>query len=200
MAVNALRYGTRFPRITLEAITCVTQKNITELEEIKKLLISLGIRRWRVFDIFPKGRAESNDLLRITSNQLKYLMDFIAATQKEGRIATEYGCDGFLGDMENRARKGYMFCRAGINVASVLADGSISACPSLRADYIQGNIYKDKFLDCWNNRFEVMRNRSWTKTGKCDTCEVFNWCEGNGLHLRDERTGKLLYCQYDMLK
>ncbi len=200
MAVNALRYGTRFTRMALEAITCVTQKNITELDEIKRLLISLGIKRWRIFDIFAKGRAQSNDLLRITSNQFKYIMDFILAVKKEGRISVDYGCDGFLGALENRARPGYMFCRAGINVASVLADGSISACPSLRADYIQGNIYKDKFMDCWHNRFEVMRNRSWMKTGKCASCEVFNWCEGNGLHLRDEKTGELLYCQYEMLK
>lgn len=200
MAVKALRYGTRFNGITLEAITCVTQKNITELEQIKKLLISLGIRRWRVFDIFAKGRACETDLLRITSNQLKYLMDFIVAVRKEGIIDAQYGCDGFLGSFENVARRGFMFCRAGINVASVLADGSISACPSLRADYIQGNIYKDDFVKCWQSRFEVMRNRSWTRTGQCKSCEVYNWCEGNGLHLRDEKTGKLLMCQYEMLK
>ena len=200
MAVNALRYSTKFPRIASEAITCVTQKNIAEFDEIKRLLISLGIKRWRLFDIFMKGRAKENDLLRITSNQFKYMIDYIAATKREGRIDLEYGCDGFLGSMENVARKGYMFCRAGVRVASVLADGSISACPSLRSDYIQGNIYKDSFLDCWSNRFEVMRNRSWTRTGKCKNCEVYDWCEGNGLHLRDEKTGELLYCQYEMLK
>ncbi len=199
-AVNALRYGTRFSRIALEAITCVTQKNIAELDQIKKLLISLGIRRWRVFDVFMKGRARGTDLLRITSNQFKYLMDFIVSTKGEGVIDTQYGCDGFLGALEKRARKGYMFCRAGISVASVLADGSISACPSLRADYIQGNIYRDGFLDRWHNGFEVMRNRSWTKTGKCASCEVYNFCEGNGLHLRDEKSGELLICQHEMLK
>ena len=198
--MNALKCSLKYPKIVCEAITCVTQKNITELHEIKKLLISLGIKRWRIFDIFPKGRAVDNDLLRITSNQLKYVLDFIAETRREGKILLQYACDGFLGNMENVVRSGYMFCRAGINVGSVLADGSISACPSLRADYIQGNIYKDDFLECWNNKFKIMRDRSWMKTGKCANCEVFNWCEGNGLHLRDEKTGELLYCQYEMLK
>ncbi len=199
-AANALAYSSKFPKIVCEAITCVTQKNITELNEIKKFLIGIGIKKWRLFDIFMKGRALTNDLLRVTSNQLKYIIDFIADTRREGKIDLQYACDGFLGRMENIARKGYMFCRAGINVGSVLADGSISACPSLRADYIQGNIYKDDFLECWNNKFQIMRDRAWMKTGKCAKCDVFDWCEGNGLHLRDEKTGELLYCQYDMLK
>lgn len=44
-----------------------------------------------------------------------------------------------------------------------------------------------------------MRDRSWTKTGKCSDCSVYDYCEGNGLHLRDESTGELLVCHYDML-
>lgn len=199
-AAGALRASARYPKIITEAITCVTQKNIGEFDQIKRLLISLGVKRWRLFDIFPKGRAKENDLLRVTSNQFRYMMDFIAATRREGRIELQYGCDGFLGAMEKRVRPGYMFCRAGVSVASVLADGSISACPSLRDDYIQGNIYRDNFLDCWNGRFGIMRDRSWMKTGKCLDCEVYQWCDGNGLHLRDEKTGGLLYCQYEMLK
>jgi len=78
--------------------------------------------------------------------------------------------------------------------------GSGSQRQSGAADYIQGNIYKDRFLDRRHNGFEVMRNRSWTRTGKCAACEVYNYCEGNGLHLRDEKSGELLTCQNEMLK
>ena len=109
------------------------------------------------------------------------------------------GCEGFLGAFEGRCRNNYFFCRAGISIGSVLADGSISACPSLRGDYIQGNIYNESFATCWNTRFDTMRNRQWTKTGECASCKVFTWCNGNGLHLLNEKTGELLMCQYAML-
>ena len=103
-------------------------------------------------------------------------MEFIKAGRAEGRIEPSFSCEGFLGPYEGEVRDDFFFCRAGINIGSVLADGSISACPSLRADYSQGNIYKDSFLDVWNNRFQVMRDRAWTKTGKCLDCGAFKWC------------------------
>ena len=54
-------------------------------------------------------------------------------------------------------------CGAGVNVGSVLADGSISACPSIRSDYSQGNIYKDDFLEVWKNGYNEYRDRSWMR-------------------------------------
>ena len=45
-----------------------------------------------------------------------------------------------------------------------------------------------------------MRNRDWMKNGKCSDCEVFDWCSGNGMHLRDFKTKKVVTCQYNELK
>jgi radical SAM protein with 4Fe4S-binding SPASM domain len=44
------------------------------------------------------------------------------------------------------------------------------------------------------------RDRQWTKTGICADCEFFKFCEGNGMHLRDEQTGELLFCHLHRLK
>ena len=85
------------------------------------------------------------------------------------------------------------------DIASVLADGSISACPNLRSNFIQGNIYKDDFMDVWNNKFDVMRDRSWTKKGECVKCEFYKYCQGNGLHLYDENKN-LMFCHLEKLK
>ncbi|MFV0364894.1 MAG: SPASM domain-containing protein [Mangrovibacterium sp.] len=57
-------------------------------------------------------------------------------------------------------RDGFFFCRAGINIALILVDGSISVCPNLRENFIQGNIYKDNFRDIWENKYDVYRDRS----------------------------------------
>lgn len=186
--------------MTFDVVTCVHQRNIDELPAIRDMLIAKGIKKWRIFIIFPKGRAKGNPDLILRDDQFRHIYDFITETRKAGKILASAGCEGFLGDYELEARGYPFFCRAGIQIGSVLADGSISACPSLRADYIQGNIYEDDFLEVWNNKFQVMRKRKWTKTGKCKTCKVYKWCEGNGLHLRDEKTGELLLCHYEKLQ
>lgn len=179
-----------------DVVTCVNNRNFDELPKIKDLLIECGVKEWRIFTIFPVGRAANNPELQLPNDRFKAVFDFIAETRKKGDIKVSYGCEGFLGDYEAEVRNGFFFCRAGINVGSVLVDGSISACPDLRGRFIQGNIYKDNLADVWQNRYQIMRDRSWTKTGICKDCEFFNHCEGNGLHLRDEETNELAFCHF----
>lgn len=185
--------------LIFDIVTCVNQKNCSELNEIKELLITMGIKRWRLFTISPIGRAKANPELLLTNHQLKDLMEFIKKTRREKQIETNYECEGFVGKYEMEVRDGYYFCRAGINIASVLLDGSVSACPNIDSRYSQGNIYKNDFLDIWNNQFKIMRQRAWMKSGICEHCEVFKWCNGNGMHLRDFDSKKVLCCQYIML-
>ena len=182
--------------LVFDVVTCVNQRNINELEHIRDLLIEKKVKKWRLFTIFTKGRAAHNEELRISATQFNGLMEFIADTRRIGTIHAGYSCEGFLGGYEGIVRDNFFFCRAGVNIGSVLANGGISACPSLRGDYIQGNIYHDSFIDCLNNRFKVMRNRQWMKTGICADCKVYKWCNGNGLHLRDEKTGAVMGCNY----
>ena len=169
------------------------------MNDLKELLIGIGVKAWRLFTVFPIGRASDNDELQLTPVQFKSFFDFIKETRKEGRIDITYGCEGFLGSYENDVRDGFFFCRAGINAGSILVDGSISACPNLRANFIQGNIYQDDFMDVWNNKFIPHRNRDWAKSGECENCKKFRYCLGNGMHLRGEN-GELLFCHYNRIK
>jgi|AGTN01.1.fsa_nt_gi radical SAM additional 4Fe4S-binding domain len=198
-ALNAISRVSSTPGLVYDVVTCVNKKNITELNNLKELLISLDVTHWRLFTVFPKGRATEEPLLKLSNEEFVQMMDFIRETRKEGRIKASYGCEGYLADYEMEVRDAPFFCQAGIHIGSVLANGDISACPSLRGDYVQGNIYKDDFWTVWNTRYEVMRDRSWTKTGKCATCKSYKYCQGNGLHLRDEKTGKLLHCHLEMM-
>ncbi len=181
--------------VVWDVITCVNRKNIERLDEFKRHLVDIGVRRWRIFTIAPMGRAVANDDLQLSVEQFRSLMDFIVKVREEGDIRLSYSCEGFLGDYEWKVRDYPFFCQAGVNVASVLADGSISGCLSIRSQYHQGNIYRDKFTDVWNQRFELYRNREWMKTGQCKSCDMWNYCNGNGMHLRDN-DGHLLLCHY----
>ena len=198
-AIDAVERVVAEKDLMYDIVTCVNKRNIDDLEAIRDIFISKGVKRWRLFTVFPKGRAKDNPLLQLSKQDFVRLMEFIKQTRKEGIIKASYGCEGFLGDYELEVRDSPFFCQAGIHIGSVLVDGSISACPSLRADYIQGNIYTDDFMTVWNERYQNMRNRIWTRTGKCATCKSYKYCEGNGLHLRDENTGELLCCHMEMM-
>jgi len=185
--------------VKYDVVTCVNQWNFNELAKLKELLIETGVKAWRLFTVFPIGRAADNKDLRLDAAQFKQLFDFIHDTRKEGRIKADYGCEGFLGNYETEVRDSFFFCRAGITIGSVLADGSISACPNLRSNFIQGNIYNDDFMDIWNNRYQAFRERSWAKQGECAACKYYKYCKGNGMHLRAEN-GNLLFCHLKRLK
>lgn len=185
--------------LTYDAITCVTPMLMDRLEEWRDFLISEGITRWRIFSIFPAGRAKRDDSLHINQEQFQQLMEFIRLTRKEGRIRLSYACEGFLGGYETEVRDHFYMCAAGVSVASIRVNGDISGCTSVRGNYTQGNIYRDHFWDVWQNRFEPFRNREWTRTDECAECKVWEFCRGGGMHLRDDE-GKLMYCHYNMLK
>ena len=169
-----------------DVVTCVNPRNYAQLDQIKERLIDLGCRRWRLFAIFPMGRAAKDPELQLSREQFTGLLDFARRTREEGRIVCNYACEGYLGPYERKVRDQYYFCRAGIEVASILCDGSISGCTSIRSNLHQGNIYHDSLWEVWNNRFQPYRDRSWARKGQCASCKQWRYCEGNGLHLYDD--------------
>ena len=192
-AENAIRMACATPGLRFDVVTCVTKRNYQKLGEIKEFLIGCGLKEWRLFTVFPVGRAATDPQLQLSNEQFRGLMDFIKGTRKEGRIKASYGCEGFLGNYEGEVRDHFFFCNAGVSVAGVLSDGSISACTSIRSDYHQGNIYRDDFMEVWENRFQPYRDHSWMKTGECADCKYWKFCRGSGMHLRDG-DGKLILC------
>lgn len=198
-ASRAVRILANEPSIRFDVVTCVNKRNYRHLDELKEYLISLGLKEWRLFTVFPVGRAASDPELQLSPEEFRGLMEFIKATRKEGRIKASYSCEGFVGEYEGVVRDHLFACHAGLTVGSVLIDGSISACSSIRADYHQGNIYKDDFVEVWEKGFKQYRDREWMRKDQCGDCKWFRYCLGNGMHLRGD-DGKLIMCNYDKLK
>lgn len=198
-AIRAIGLMKQADNLEWDVITCVNSRNIDSLEDIKRNLIDAGVKYWRIFTIVPMGRAAGLDELQLTDHQFRDLLNFIVKTRMEGMIDLSYACEGFLGAYEGLARENFYSCEAGLTVASVRSDGAISGCLSIRSDYNQGNIYHDSFWNVWQNRFECYRDREWMRRGICTDCEVFDYCRGNGFHLRDSN-GDLMLCHYRRLK
>lgn len=198
-AMEAIKMLVHEPELTWDVVTCVNRRNYPYLEELKTSLYKIGVRHWRLFSIFPMGRAALHPEFQLTDEEFTGMMEFIKHTRKAGKMRVSYGCEGFLGGYEGEVRDNFFSCNAGLSVASILADGSISACPSIRSNFCQGNIYQDDFMEVWEHRFQPFRNREWMKKGACADCDFFRYCEGNGMHLRDDK-GELLFCHYKRLK
>ena len=198
-ATRAIKLAAATPSLTWDVVTCVNQRTINQLDEMREYLWSIGVRNWRLITIDPMGRAAENPELLLSPEQHRYLLDYIRDRRKEG-LHISYSCEGFMPDYEGEIRDYLFHCMAGISVASILIDGSISACTSIRGKYYQGNIYKDDFWDVWENRFESYRNREWMrKQEPCNNCKLFRYCEGGGMHLRRE-DGSLMLCHHNKLQ
>ena len=136
---------------------------VARLEEFKELLIAEGVKYWRIFSIFPVGRAKDDPTLAVTDAQFREVLEFIKRTRKEGRIDLSSGCT------------------------------------SIRANFHQGNIYRDSFWDVWQNRFDKFRDREWARKGECADCKMWRFCLGGGMHLHDDQE-HLMYCHYKRLQ
>lgn len=202
-AINALKLFLKSGKFNVvEAITCVNTENITQLEDMYKMLKNMGIHTWRLFTIFPKGRAETNRELILNKNLLIKLFNFISVKRNSSSsgMHISYSEEGYLGcNWEKEVRDDFFFCAAGINVGSLLADGSYSACPSLSREWIQGHVDEIEFSEAWETRYMNMRDRKWMKTDGCKSCKQWCKCNGSSLHLWDFKAGKIKVCHYNML-
>lgn len=178
----AIEIAASSSRLNFDIVTCVNKRNINELNQLLDLLLTKKVKAWRLFTIIPIGRAVGNSDLLLTDKQFVELMDFIANARKQKVIDIKFSCEGFVGNYETKVRDLPFFCRAGVNIASILIDGSINACPNVDRSFSQGNIYSDNFYEVWQTKFEPFRSRDWMKIGQCKTCQEFKDCEGNGFH------------------
>jgi len=188
--LSANRFWKKF-----DVITCINRKNINSLDEIYNLIKSLKVPMWRIFIIEPFGRAVEEPDLFLMGEEFRYLLDKIKEYRKLNEITVEFTDSGYLGPHYDDQVRGYdYFCRAGINVAGIMANGDILACPNIDRKFAQGNIFKHSFIDIWDKKFQNFRNKKWMKRGECDSCGEWRQCRGNSFHLRNFETKETKLC------
>ena len=195
-ALKAIETFARDPRLNADVVTCVNRRNLTELPEIYRILSATGLRQWRLFTIIPIGRAAHDPDMQLSDGEFVRLMEFIREKREQGGPMTvTFSCEGYLGRYEERVRPVRHFCRAGVNIASILIDGRICGCPNIDRDrFSQGNIYQDRLWDVWQNCFQPFRNH--TRTGRCAGCKEWKNCLGGGMHNWHGPSGEVLQCHY----
>lgn len=185
----------------IQATTVVTHKNIGELDELFSIFDKMDIDSWRVINIEPMGRAKQFPELLLTKEDYRILFEFI----RNKRIAGEpvcYGCSHYLGmEYEREVRDWYYHCTAGTYIASIMANGDITACLDIerRPEFIQGNILHDRFKDVWENRFAIFRRDLSDENETCRTCPDKDFCHGDSYHSWDFDKHEPLVCMKGVL-
>jgi radical SAM protein with 4Fe4S-binding SPASM domain len=181
-----------------DVVTCVNRRNLHELDSIAQLLITHSIPSWRLFRIFPAGRAAHNDELLLSVKETREMLDWIAGSKKKlaaQGLEVNFSCEGWLPIAFDAAvRNQPFFCRSGINIASILCDGRITGCSNNSDRFIEGNILSDDFAFIWENRFEKFRNRSWVNETECGKCGHVRDCQGGSIHLWRDSLAKPEFC------
>ena len=197
-ALRAIEAFARDPRLRADVVTCVNKRNIAELPRMHSILSGLGLKQWRFFTVIPIGRAAHEPDMQLSRAEFVSLLDFIRQHREEGGpMKLTFSCEGYLGPYEQKVRDTRYFCHAGVNIASVLIDGRICACPNIDRDrFTQGNIYQDSLWEVWQTRFEPFRDRSWAQTGLCKKCKQWRNCLGNGMHNWHGPSQEVLQCHY----
>ena len=197
-ALRAIGLSAADPRLNADVVTCVNKKNLSELPRIYDVLAGLGVAQWRLFTVIPIGRAARDPEMHLSKEAFVALMEFIREKrERKGSMNVTFSCEGFLGRYEERVRDTRYFCRAGVNIASILIDGRICACPNIDRDlFSQSSIYKDSFYEVWEKGFLPYRKRNWARKDSCASCAQWKNCLGNGMHNWHGSSCELLQCHY----
>ncbi|MCR5608441.1 MAG: radical SAM protein [Lachnospiraceae bacterium] len=185
--------------ILVQITTVVHKKNISELDDMYKLMCGLNIASWRVINLEPIGRAnESKDLL-LSKEEIIYLLDFIKNKRYDNSCPMDvrFGCSHYLSyEYEHEVRDNYFICGSGIYVGSILCNGDIYSCLDIerRKELVQGNIKTDRFYDVWINRFKEFRADRAKLSEKCSKCSERSFCNGDAAHTWDYDNNEPLLC------
>jgi len=172
--------------------------NLHELDKIAELLIEKGMQSWRLFRIFPSGRADNNENVLLSFEQTQEMINWIAknknSLQKKG-LTLNLSCEGWLPySIDKTVRDAPFFCRAGINMASILSDGTITGCSNNHPEFYEGNILKDNFESLWEFGFQKFRKRSWLSDTVCAECKHVSFCQGGSIHLWNPKNDRPNFC------
>ena len=82
-----------------------------------------------------------------------------------------------------------------------MANGDIGGCLDIerRPELIQGNVYRDDFINVWETGFQMFRRDRTERSSKCRTCIHKNVCMGDSAHTWDYDMDEPGYCVAERL-
>ncbi len=174
----------------VQVTTVINKRNFHSLENIYSYMRALKADSWRVVNVDPIGRAEYDEDLILSKDEILRLNDFIRKKRYDTSNPMDvcYGCSHYLSfEYEHETRDFYFQCDAGAKVAAILCNGDIYGCLDIerRPELVQGNIAKDRFSEVWYKRFKEYRYDRSLGCEQCMKCPEREFCGGDSMHTWD---------------
>jgi radical SAM protein with 4Fe4S-binding SPASM domain len=169
--------------------TAVHPGNISQLEELAKIVKGSGATSWRLTPVSGVGRATGKADYELDGGQLRFLAGFIAGQRRTvncdfGESHTYLGC--FSGDGGGKP----FFCGAGLTRCSITAEGEVMGCQQIfDTAFSEGNVRDKGFPRIWREGFARFRNGE--APAGCRQCAHLAGC-GGGCWAEMERRGSCL--------
>lgn len=175
----------------VQVTTVVSKKNLLELERLYEFMTSIDVDSWRVVNLEPIGRANTElQDASLNVEEIKSILYFIREKRFDpaNNMDIRYGCSHYLSfGLEREVRDYYFLCGAGTRIASILVNGDIYGCLDIerRKELVQGNISKDRFKDVWVNGYKNYRIDRSELCNDCKHCKEREFCAGDSMHTWD---------------
>ena len=171
-------------KIKVTIITSVTSLNITTLEEIYNLVLSLGAWKWQLQPIYPLGRSSENKYLHLTSEQFfnlgEYIFNLRPIALKKGLEVVPADSCGYFSAFDFPEFR-WQGCNAGRFSCGIMSDGRVKGCLSWPDTFIEGDLRKDDLWTIWFREGAFAKQRTLSEEdmqGNCSDCEVALQCGG----------------------
>ncbi len=196
-AVQAVEELHRLKVPLVSVATTITTHNIHQVDELRQVLLSLGVRRWRLALVMPIGRAQTSSDAP-AAGQLAWLLGYVQKnSSKDLRIYLGENLT-YLGSWEKQIRQAPAICPIGFTACCIGVDGSVRGCPE-QADSPEnreGSLLETPFQEIWQKGFGRYRRRDiLNQDEKCSACKAKETCLGGCWVMRDR--GR--HCIQDLL-
>ncbi|UCD16854.1 MAG: radical SAM protein [Candidatus Zixiibacteriota bacterium] len=204
-ATNALKLMAENGEFLFCAVSQISNINLHELDEIRKILVDCGCRLWRIQLNTSTGRMKDYPDLVLSLDNYPVLIDEILELKRQDDVRIDVGENiGYYGCKGSALLDGspYFGCYAGTRVAGIESDGNVKGCLSMPEEFVEGNIRDSSFTEIWNRPGAFLYNRKFTREtadGFCRECRYLPLCRGGCTTTSVSATGRRAdnpYCIY----
>ncbi len=194
--VDAMKMTRANGNVSFCAITQVSDINLKELGEIRKILVDCGCRLWRIQMTTSTGRMKEHSDHVMTLENYPKLVDELLELKKDDSISVNVGENiGYYGCKGTQLLDGapYLGCYAGVRVAGISSNGNVKGCLSMQEEFVEGNIRDSSFTAIWNDPDGFAYNRKFTREtaeGICRDCRYLPLCRGGCTTTSVSATGR----------
>lgn len=197
--------------LPVSVITTVSKINISELNDIKDILLNKKIA-WQIQIAGGEGGRFNKDLLLNEEEfySVGVFIDYIRSRYSVKELpvigAHDIGYNSRI-IKQTSLYKEWDGCQAGISVIGIRSNGDVLGCLSINDDrFVEGNIRKKSIYDIWNDENSFSYTRKFKKKyagNNCKDCRYIEKCKGGCSEMSLMKTGCIHndpYCFYKIEK